>query len=101
MSDVFDDLINRQTPTGGPARIAAVIASDPRFAYFGTAAFTVALLRLDQKIASGVPMTLKRMANVLNTDAMLLQEFCDRFLKYGDKSLTLFADGRAVEIPVF
>ena len=37
------------------------------------------LLRLDQKIVSGVPMTLKRMANVLNTDAMLLQEFCDGF----------------------
>jgi hypothetical protein len=46
-------------------------------------------------------MTLKRMANALNTDAMLLQEFCDRFSKYGDKTMTLFADGRAVEIPVF
>jgi|ERR1700677_387636 hypothetical protein len=110
MSDVFDDLIDRQAApgevspgTGGydPARVAAVIASDPRFAYFGTAAFTVRLQRLDQKIVSGVPMTLKRMANVLSTDAMLLQEFCDRFSKYGDKTLTLFADGRAVEIPVF
>jgi hypothetical protein len=54
MSDVFDDLIDH-----GPARIAAVIASDERFSYFGTAAFTVALQRLDQKIVSGVPMTLK------------------------------------------
>jgi hypothetical protein len=59
----------------------------------------VALLRPDQKIVSGVPMTLKRMANVLNTDAMLLQEFCDRLSKYGDK--TLFPDGAAVGIPVF
>jgi hypothetical protein len=46
-------------------------------------------------------MTLKRMANVLNVDAMLLQAFCDRLSKYGDKMLTLFADGQAVEVPVF
>jgi hypothetical protein len=38
---------------------------------------------------------------VLGADAMLFQEFCDRFAKYGDGSLTLFADGRPVEIPVF
>jgi hypothetical protein len=91
---------NEQT-VSDPARIAAVIASDQRFGYFGTAAFAVRLLRLDQKIVSGVPMSLKRMANVLNTDAMLLQEFCDRFSRYGDKTLTLFADGQAVEVPVF
>jgi hypothetical protein len=100
MSDVLDDLIDRQSPND-PARIAAVIASDQRFAYFGTAAFTVRLLRLDQKIVSGVPMSLKRVANVLGTDAMLFQEFCDRFSKYGDKTLTLFADGIAVELPLF
>jgi hypothetical protein len=81
MSDVFDEVIDRQSPPDDPARVAAVIASDSRFEYFGTAAFTVRLLRLDQKIVSGVPMTLKRMANVLNTDAMLLQEFCDRFFE--------------------
>jgi hypothetical protein len=57
--------------------------------------------RLDKKIASGLPMSLKRVANVLGTDAMLFQEFCDRLSKYGDKTLTLFADGRAVEVPVF
>jgi hypothetical protein len=39
-------------------------------------------------------MSLRRVANILNTDAMLLQEFCDRLSKYGDKTLTLFADGR-------
>jgi hypothetical protein len=46
-------------------------------------------------------MTLKRLANVLGADAMLFQEFCDRLAKYGYRSLTLFADGRAVEVPVF
>jgi hypothetical protein len=89
MSDAFDDLIDRQSPPNDPARIAAVIASDPRFAYF------------DQKIVGGVPMTLKRVANILNTDATLFQEFRDRFSKYGDRTLTLFADGRPVEVPVF
>jgi prepilin-type processing-associated H-X9-DG protein len=101
MSDAFDDLIDRQSPTHDPARIAAVVASDSRFAYFGTLAFAVRLLRLDQKIASGVPMSLKREGDVLNTDAMLFQEFCDRFSRYGDKTMTLFADGHAVEVPVF
>jgi hypothetical protein len=32
---------------------------------------------------------------------MLFQEFCDRFSKYSDRTLTLFADGRPVEVPVF
>jgi hypothetical protein len=40
-------------------------------------------------------------ANVLGADAMLFQEFCDRFSRCGDKMLTLFADGQAVEVPVF
>jgi hypothetical protein len=53
-----DDLIDRQAPTGDPA-IAAVIAFDERLKYFGNA-FTAALLRLDRKIVSGVPMTLMR-----------------------------------------
>ena len=38
MSDVFDDIIDRQASPGDAARIAAVVASDFRFAYFGTAA---------------------------------------------------------------
>jgi hypothetical protein len=46
MSEVFDDIIDRETDV---ARIAAVVASDFRFAYFGTAAFAVRLLRLDQR----------------------------------------------------
>ena len=89
------------TPPNDPACVAAVIASDSRFAYFASAAFAIRLLRLDQKIVSGMPMSLKRVANILNTDAMLFQKFCDRLSRYGDKTLTLFADGQAVEIPVF
>jgi hypothetical protein len=38
MSEVFDDIIDRETDA---ARIAAVVASDFRFSYFGTAAFAV------------------------------------------------------------
>ena len=60
MSDVLDDLIDRQSPPNDPARIAAVVASEARFAYFGTAAFAIRLQRLDQKIVSGVPMSLTR-----------------------------------------
>ena len=78
-----------------------MVASDQRFAYFGTSAFAVRLLRLDKKIGGGMPMSLKRVANILGTDATLFQEFCDRLSKYGDKTLVLFADGQAVEVPVF
>jgi len=52
MSEVFDDIIDRETDV---ARIAAIVASDFRFAYFGTAAFAVRLLRLDQKLMEGHP----------------------------------------------
>src|ERR1700691_6202678 len=101
MSDVFEEAISRQSPPNDPARMAAVVASDERFAYFASAAFAIRLLRLDQKIGSAVPMSLKRVANILGADATLFQEFCDRFSRYGDKTLTLFADGQAVEVPVF
>jgi hypothetical protein len=47
MSDVFDDIIERQASPAGDSRIAAVVASDFRFTYFGTAAFAVRLLRLN------------------------------------------------------
>jgi hypothetical protein len=46
MSDVFDDLIDLQSSPNDPVRIAAVITSDQRFAYFGSAAFAIRLLRL-------------------------------------------------------
>jgi hypothetical protein len=39
MSDVFDDIIEREGSPADAARIAAVIKAEPRFAYFGTAAF--------------------------------------------------------------
>jgi hypothetical protein len=55
-------LIDRQSPPNDPARTAGLIASHRRFKYFGTAAFAVRLLRLDQEIVSGVPMSLKRVA---------------------------------------
>ena len=67
---------------------------------FGTAEFAVRLLRLDQKIIDGVPMNPRRMSNVLNTKLELLQEFCGHLAKPGDETVMLFADGRAVEIPV-
>jgi hypothetical protein len=101
MSDASDKTIKRQSPPNDPGYVAAVIASDPRFAYFGTSAFAIRLLRLDKKIASGMPMTLRRVANILSVDAILFQEFCDRFSRYGDKKIVLFADGQAVEVPVF
>ena len=59
-----DSLIDRQSPPNDPARTAAVIASGRCFKYFGTATFAMRLLRLDQEIVSGVPMSLKRVANI-------------------------------------
>jgi hypothetical protein len=97
MSEVFHDIIDRETDV---ARIATVVASDFRFAYFGTAAFVVRMLRLNQKLADGIPMNPRRMSNDLNTKPELLQEFCGHLAKPGDETVVLFADGRAVEIPV-
>jgi hypothetical protein len=74
--------------------IAAVVASDFRFAYFG-----VRLLRLDQKLADGIPMNPRRMANVLNTKPELLREFCGHLIAPGDETVVLYADGKPVEIP--
>jgi hypothetical protein len=103
MSDVFDsdDIIDRQGSPAELASVAVVVASDFRFTYFGTAAFAVRLLRLDQKLIDGIPMNPRRMANVLNTKPELLREFCGHLAKPGDETVVLFADGRAVEIPVF
>jgi hypothetical protein len=100
MSDVFDDLIDRQGSPGEAARIAAVVASDFRFAYFGTAAFAVRLLRLDQKLADGIPMNPRRVGNILNVKPELLREFCGHLIAAGDETVVLYADGKAVEIPV-
>ena len=59
------------------------------------------LQRLDQKLADGMPMNPRRMSNILNTKTELLQEFCGHLIAPGDETVVLFADGRAVEIPVF
>jgi hypothetical protein len=82
-------------------RIPAVIASDRRFEYFGTAAFAERLLRLDQKLVDGVAMTPKRVANVLNRKPVLMQEFCSHFADSDDRTVTLDADGQAFVIPIF
>jgi hypothetical protein len=71
-------------------RVAAVVASDVRFVYFGSAAF-----------ATRVPMNPRRIANVLNTKPELLREFCGHLVKPGDETAVLFADGKPVEIPMF
>jgi hypothetical protein len=99
MSDV-DDIVDREASPADVARVAAVVASDFRFGYFGTAAFAVRLLRLDQKHADGIPMNPRRLANVLNTKAELLRGFCGHLIAPGDETVVLFADGRADEIPV-
>jgi hypothetical protein len=100
MSDVFDDITDRPSSPAELARVAAVIASDFRFAYFGTAAFAVRLRRLDQKLIDGIPMNPRRMANTLNTKPELLREFCGHLAKPGDETVVLLADGKPVEIPV-
>jgi hypothetical protein len=99
MSDV-DDIIEREASPADVARVAAVVASDFRFAYFGTTAFAVRLLRLDQKLIDGIPMNPRRMANVLNTKPELLREFCRHLAKPGDETVTLFADGKPVAMPL-
>jgi hypothetical protein len=100
MSDVDDD-IDREASPADVARVAAVVASDFRFVYFGSAAFATRLLRLDEKLTDGVPMNPRRMANVLNTRPELLREFCGHLVKPGDETAVLFADGKPVEIPMF
>jgi hypothetical protein len=55
-------------------------------------------LRLDQKLADGIPMNPRRLANVLNTKPELLWEFCGHLIAPGDETVVLFADGRALEI---
>jgi hypothetical protein len=44
MSDVVDQAVSHLSLTNDPARVAAVVSSDQRFAYFGTAAFAIRLL---------------------------------------------------------
>ena len=101
MSDVFDEAIDRQSPPNDPARIAAVIASDPKFVYFGTAAFAVRLLRLDQK-------NCQRRADVIAACGEHPRHRRDSIsgihrsvFEVWRSDAVLFADGQAVEVPVF
>jgi hypothetical protein len=75
---------------------AAVVASEQRFAYYGTSSFAVRLLRLDQKIVSGVPMSLSGSRTCSAPTRCCFRNFAIGFSRYGDKTLTLFADGRPV-----
>jgi hypothetical protein len=95
VSDVFDDLVDRQASPDVGSRIAAIVASDFRFAYFGTGAFAVRLLRLDQKLMDGISMNPRRMANLLNVTPELLREFLAHLSKPDDETATLYADGGA------
>src|SRR5258706_3324482 len=97
MTNVFDDITYRQASPADAARIAAVIRAEPRFECFGKAAFAMRLLRLDQKLADGVPMSPKKMSNILNVKPELLREFCGHFAKPGDETVTIYE----VEIPAF
>jgi hypothetical protein len=45
-------------------------------------------------------MNPRRLANILNTKPELLREFLAHLSKPDDETVTLYADGRAVEIPV-
>jgi hypothetical protein len=77
-------------------RIAAVISADQRFAYFGTSAFAIRLLRLKQKIVSGVP----RVSSAWRTFSTPTPHSC-RNSVMGFRSMTLCADGQAMEVPIF
>jgi hypothetical protein len=52
------------------------------------------------KCSYGIPMNQRRCANVLNTKPELLREFCCHLIAPGDETVTLYADGKAVEIPI-
>ena len=60
MSDVFGNTTDREASPANVARITAAVASDFRFTYFGTTGFAVRLLRLDQKLADGIPTNSRR-----------------------------------------
>jgi hypothetical protein len=85
MSDVFGDTTDREASPADVARIAAAVASDFRFTYFGTGAFAVRLLRLDQKLADGIPMNPRRMANTFEHQALRPPRQPDRGHRIGSR----------------
>jgi hypothetical protein len=102
MSDVFDKAIDRQSPPNDPARVAAL----------SRVRRTLRILR-DQRVrgaaAAARPKDRQRRADVIESGwqtCWALTRCCfrnsaNRLSKYGDKTLTLFADGTPVEILVF
>ena len=99
MPDVFDDIIDRQGSPADAARIAAVIASDFRFAYFCTAAFAVRLLR-QSKAHRWHPDESPAHGERAQHQGRIVAGFC-HLAKPDDETVTLYADGTAVEIPNF
>jgi hypothetical protein len=96
MSEVFDDIIDRETDV---ARVAAVVASDFRFAYFGTAAFAVSAVAARSEIDGRHPDESPAHGEPAQCDARAAARI-PRPSKPDDETVTLYADGRAVEIPV-
>jgi hypothetical protein len=101
MPVVIDEAISRQSPPNDPASVAAMVPFDSRFAYFRTAAFVVGLLRLDQKIVTRRADVIESRGERARHRHRVVQEFYDRLSVYGDRTLSLFAAGQAVEVPVF
>jgi hypothetical protein len=73
MSEVFDDIIDRETDV---ARIAAVVASDFRFAIFRHRRVRGAAVAARSEIDGRRADESRRASNVLNTKPELLREFC-------------------------
>jgi hypothetical protein len=69
--------------------------------YFGTAAFAVRLLRLDQKLMDGVPMNPGARRTCSTPSRSCCGNSAAHLAKPGDETVTLYADGTAVEIPNF
>jgi len=77
-----------------------VIASDSRFAAFGTAVFAVLLRRLDQKLADGNPDEAAPHGERARHQARVVAGVLRPLIAPGDETVVLYADGKPVEIPV-
>jgi hypothetical protein len=75
--------------------------SDFRFTYFGSAAFAVRLLPLDQKLIDGVPMNPGARRTCSTPSRSCCGNSAAHLAKPGDETVVLYADGTAVEIPNF
>ncbi len=93
MSDVFDDIIDRQASPADMAPIAAIVASDFRFAYFGTAAFAVRIAAARSETCRRHPDEPAQVGEHPEKPE-LLRKFCDHLAKPGDETVVLLVDGR-------